>query len=734
MGRAALGRGVLVNGSGHEVGTVTYRNDWPKLLIAEIKPGKKLQTAVWTGAASSHSTPFAYGEVVELQVNGTALTRRLTLALCEANNNSYYHDFFGGILHVRIGANADPDAYISPDYTYNIVAFIWKGIANRGGVVFIPEDCTYPIQYDPTLKANSLSQLTATIADHFESAMESSFGGLSITNAEGWWYAGIDDWFWNNKDLRVRIGEVGDTYAALEKIFIGKVRNPVISDDAVNFEIVDNREGQLQSIPPLHYDVATYANLNVDAIGRPIPVLFGQKTNITPVCIDTVNYIFKISQTHFGAAVFEMQAVDAVYFKGAALSLTTHYTVDLHNGEITLTFAPADGIITVDAKGIKGQFNMATGAATGVYSENVADHWFFVLNVLNSIPVAKINLLSFSELQAARTQAVAWYLDEDTPTIDFNRLLQQTSLYHFLPLADGTFAARYYRKTVPVGTLELRNFDHKDFKKSKPSEGVFRDINLKYAKDPTTGLWKTLVHTQASTEQDHGTKEPFVAGTALRDDAEAAAVLAFYVALLKDPPTKIDTSISLIGAGMLPTDKIYNNRDIVADGKAITIDTDAVYVILQTRKNFADGRVGLTAQLDTQLAIYTVHADSAHQDVAHADHSDTVHNDAAHSNHTDNVPHADIAHVDSVHVDASYTDHDDHADGVPPYGDEPPPYSDNYHSDHSDNTHIDIAHADSAHVDTPYSDEPHEDSAHSDHTDTLHTDSHTDVSHIDSEV
>lgn len=705
---------------------MTYRNDWKKLLIVEIKRGKQLQAATWTHAAPVYSTPFTYGEVVSLKLNSTFFTREGSVAACIAADNSYYHDFFAGILYVHIVGGLNPGAYVSPNYTYSIIAYTWKCISNRqdvgvAAVVFVPTDCVYPVLYDPTLCADSLSELTATVADHFESAMETSAGSISITNAGGEWYAAIDDFYWNNGDIRAKIGEIGDTYAALETIFLGKVRTPDVGDDIVTFELVDAREGQLKSIPSVHYETTTYPNLNVDAIGLPIPVLFGEKTNITPVCIDTAAYTYKISQTHFGTAVFEMSSIDAVYFKGMTLSLATHYTVDLHNGEFTLTFAPGDGLVTCNAKGIKDAFDMTTGLATGLYSENVADHWFFVLNVLNEIPIVNLKLTDFADLRAARTQAVAWLLDTDTPTIDFNRLLQQTSLYHFLPLNDGTFTAKYYRKTVPAGTLELRNYDHAGFRKKKQSDGVFYNIILKYAKDPTTGLWKTVQASTLSVFRQHNTKETYTVETALRDTTEANTVLAFYVALLKDPATKIDTSISLIGSGVLPTDKLYNNRDIIADGKAVTIDTNQVYDILQTRKNFSDGRVGITAQLATQLEIYTTHADIAHQDVAHADHSDVIHTDAAHGNsytdHDDNISHSDTA----PHADHSDTTHNDY--DIPPHG-----YSDHTNTAHDDFDHIDIP------AYTDHDDIVHVDSGHVDHSDTIHTDAHTDVSHIDSEV
>lgn len=676
------------------------------------------------------------GEIVEVEEDGVDLSKQSSSADVLTNASSFYHDFFAGRLYVHLAAGDDPSGFTSPDYNHSVVAFVWKCFSNRqrenGETIdFVPEGCDQPHYYEPSLRPGTLSELAAAIADHFESAMQTTFGSVAIANDGALWYDAVDDWYWGNKDARVKVGEIGDVYADLETIFVGKVRSPEVDDVEVTFELVDTREGRLISIPPDHYEDTTYPNINPDAIGLPIPILFGEKHNISPVCIDTVNHKYKISATHFndGADVFELESIDAVYLKGVGLSITTHYTEDLHNGEITLTFDPGDAGITVDAKGIKDGFDFDSspfGAATGVYSENVADHLFFVLNILNEIPIASLDLDSFSELQAVRTQNVAWLLDTDTPTIDFNRLLQQTSLYHFLPLNNGTFAARYYRKSVPDDTLELRDFDYQGFRKMRPNDGVFRDIFLKYDKDPTTGEWSQVINSEGSAEYNHGTREPYVVETALRDESEALSVLAFYVSLLKAPPTKIETSISMVGRALIPTDKLYVNREVRADGRSVSISIDEVYVILETRRNMAEGRIEIVAQKDTQLAIYTVHADSPHQDVAHDDHSDTIHEDASHGNsHTDTayINHSDNTHGNVAYIDEYSDSHDDHSDG--------------YYDDYEDDFHNDVAHVDTSytdHDDTPYANVPHVDTSHVDHDDTIHEDAHTDVSHIDSEV
>ncbi len=89
-------------------------------------------------------------------------------------------------------------------------------------------------------------------------------------------------------------------------------------------------------IPKTRYNTTDYPNLETDANradGAPIQIAIGDIHNITPVCINTVAQTFKVA----GHAI---DAVDAVRSGAETLTLTTDYTVDLANGQITMTSTP----------------------------------------------------------------------------------------------------------------------------------------------------------------------------------------------------------------------------------------------------------------------------------------------------------------------------------------------------------------------------------------------------------
>ena len=78
----------------------------------------------------------------------------------------------------------------------------------------------------------------------------------------------------------------------------------------------------------------SYPNLQDDADGVvSIPEAYGVLKNVTPICIDTTIFKFKFSRRG-------LHAIDAIRNAGVTLVLGTDYTVDLANGEFTLSSTP----------------------------------------------------------------------------------------------------------------------------------------------------------------------------------------------------------------------------------------------------------------------------------------------------------------------------------------------------------------------------------------------------------
>lgn len=145
---------------------------------------------------------------------------------------------------------------------------------------------------------------------------------------------------------------------------------------------------------------------------QPIPLCFGQVSNITPQLVDVNNHIY---QWNDGA----VEEVTKVYDRGVELTLTTNYTIDNINGKITLLSRPA-GTITLDGKGAK--------PSTYFYKTGDIIKYIISPHFSGSIDVA-----SFTALDTEKPYAIGIYIDKRDNILNLiDRLLSGIGGYYFI--------------------------------------------------------------------------------------------------------------------------------------------------------------------------------------------------------------------------------------------------------------------------------------------------------------
>ncbi len=527
----------------------------------------------------------------------------------------------------------------------------------------------------------------------------------------------LNNYIWYNCETIVKLGAKGMDYEEFETIFSGRTQEKSIdiSKSKVAIETIDERALIFREVPVYRYWTSEFANLDPEAEGKVRPLLYGQKENITPICINTSAYQYEIAH-------HALESIDDVYKDGETLTVTTDYTEDLANGRFTLTADPGDALITCDATGKKCDFEDST------YSTNIADiTWDLLINVAG-IDQDKIDFDSLRDLKTGRTQAHCLYLNYAINVFDLIRIFQASALFHFTPLLNGKFG--FFRFTASYeGAPTFRDYDY-DYFKIDWLSSVFKKVNIKYDRDPTEDKWSVTQASESDVEYKYSREETLTIETTLKNKTEADVLAGWYLDALENPPKKINTKISTIGFNMRPAQKIIVNKTRKdADGDEVTICDSEVYTILELRKELKTGRVGLIAQDTTQvteLGHADEHTDTEHEDEHADEHTDGAHTDTHTDSHTDEAyedGHSDVAHEDShedlPHVD-DYLDHMDieHDDL---YSDDP------YEDSHSDTAHED-SHTDEAYEDS-YSDshgDGHADSYEDTHTDVPHGDAHTD--------
>ena len=703
-------------------------------VIIEIKVGKEIEGNTWTatGAGSWWST-HSEGEIVELKEDGVALTEQANVAACDAAAGWYY-DHDARRIYVHPTGNDIPDTLDGGSYKYVIIGYMWWGFTTTQQaeypIEFAPQDGDEEIYYLPYLSEQAVASIFQAVAKVVGQGMPTFMTQIRMNN-DGWWYGVLENYIWHNRSAEIKIGEKNDAYGDYTTVFIGKVRNPKVTDKEAVLQFRDDRVGELEDFPKEQYDLTTYPNLEDRADGLYIPVLFGKKLGITPIQISTTLYTFKI-------AGHALQSIDAVY-KDGGVALTgggVDYTADLPNGEFTLTADPGTAVVTCDAHGAKCDYD------TGLYSENVADILYYILNTIHGVVAGRIDKPSFDALKVAKTQKISYYVDSPTSTMQFIQLLQRTVMFKFVPLLAGKYGVVLYTNAIPGDVPVLDTEDYDSFLLLYDSGGVFRRVVVRYDQDPSTKEWLEVAYENPTVEYRHDeTGEELKVDTALRSKGEASALAEYLANVTTTPRKEVTATVSPVVLDREPTEKLYLTRDIVGGaGEDISILSSEVYRILELRKNVHSGKTRVVAQQDSQT-YSAVHADEAHIDThtdSHSDshgnvayedeHYDAVHEDVAHGDTAyDDVAHVDTPYVDTPHEDVLYIDthtdeHEDHEDDG---------YTDTHDDEYDDTPHADEAHGDDAYVDThtdiPHDDVPHEDEAHDDeHYDAAYTDTHGD--------
>lgn len=593
--------------------------DYERLYTVEIKAGYECEYDTWvaTGSGSYYMafSPAAKGEVVEVEENGVQLAKVATIATCDSTASSFCYDFQDGRLYIHTSTGVSPAHTTGGLYDFVMMASFWVLITSYQSTdnptIYTPnpsggsDAATQPAYYLPYLDESSIPNLSQSVGEYYVGSLNIQFGQLKFIN-DGWWYKQSDDWNWHNRDIYVRIGARGSAYSDLLVVFFGKTRNPRYSDSGTIIETVDQRVSAFRELPIQKFWVSNYAHLEEGAEGQPIPALFGQVAGIRPFCIDTTAHKYKVSDAVFGGVAFGIEAITAVYKdKTTTLTLTTDYTVDLANGEFTLTADPGTSVITCDAKGLKCDVNWAASplayTSAKVYSENVADILFFVLVTLNQIPVSQIDGVSFADLNGSRSTALAWYLNEAMPTIDFNRMLQSSAVYQLVPLTTNKYGAFRYvggaLGTEPV----IRSEDLLDLSIVYVTDAVFYQVRLRYGRVPSTGEWLAVESNAAAIKNRYKENETLVINSAIRIKAEAQNTSDFFLSLVQSPVKRIEGTIPPVGLSLKPTDKIIVSKSIIdAAGESVAVLTSEMFRVFELRKNIAKSTADIVAIQDIQ--------------------------------------------------------------------------------------------------------------------------------------
>jgi hypothetical protein len=500
----------------------------------------------------------------------------------------------------------------SDDSSPNVNGFNYTGFSWFGFCDDYPETerIDFEIQggnsvyYHPYLKTQNMAAINQSINQFYLQNIVSSFGGLKFSGA-AFWYDLEGKYELNNADVVIKYGNIDDDYANFVTFFYGLIKRPKWGDTGLSIDVKDLRAREFGSIPPGRYSIEDYPKLVDGASGLPIPVLLGKKTNITPVEINTENFTYKITQTTFNGVTFDMEELTAVYKDDVLQTVTTDYTVDLTTGEFSMVVDPGDAVITCDAKGLKIQFDFSGEVYTDVYSNNIAEITYFVLNILDEIDKSMIDLDSFDNIKTkTSTLECGDYIQSEINTTEYIPTLQSTGTFHLISDSEGNIKLTPYRSTGTVVKSFVDSDYLKGFAFGQDTKSFFVRIIVNYDLDPTNNSYKEAVKDNTSTSnpkyiyQENRTKP--VINTIITNDEGAADLAEFYKDFFSEIPIDVTfKNPDLDSFVILPSDKISITRSYIdEDGNEAFNFENENFIVLSIGKDIVKGTVNIKCQKD----------------------------------------------------------------------------------------------------------------------------------------
>lgn len=443
--------------------------------------------------------------------------------------------------------------------------------------------------YEPLISSQGMPDLHQAVSMFQEGAMVMEFGTIQFIN-DGWWYKQIQDYLWYLREIRIRYGAKGSTWTEFEDVFTGLMRAPVVNDLIASISVIDNKVFTYKMVPPTNFDVATYPNLEDNAEGRPIPIIYGEFSELVPTCIDITTYKYKV-------ACHALEDIPEVWSNGVLLTITTDYTVDLANGEFTLLADPGDAFITCSVKGKK------CSMLDGTYSENVADILYDLLVAYCDVDASMIDFKSFLELRNGRSQKHHVYLNQAQQALEIARLLTTSALFNFIPLQNGKLGAFKYSVGVDSSTPIMYDEDWKGFEIVIETASVYKGVKINYGLIPSESHFDSVGKELPQAGYRYRDLATLELISSLRLAADADNLADYYLAVIQAPAKKVKGTLPSILFAYRPGQKVIINKTRqLVNNTTYNVFSNEAYRLLDLKKKMQTGKVDVEAWEDLQSA------------------------------------------------------------------------------------------------------------------------------------
>lgn len=491
--------------------TLTDRLPWPNIgsnILAECTAGERLKH--WTAAGGGYTNTYYASTIAgasrpanAVNENGVALTERASIALVDANAASWYWDRTNARIYVH------PTGSVSP-YTKSIQAMLMFCFSVRAEIL----DGRY---YDG--RASELPTITSRVETKFGDPGKLGGGNISLQNEDGLFdsLASLD---WNAGTCTVKMGadavllaSVGthtpSTYAEYD--VVGTWRITGWEKDLGTFKLtLEERMGVLKKkIPTTTWERSEFPSLRDDDEGKVKQIAYGYLYDVSPVCVDTVAYKFRVA----GHAIKDLQDVRVVKENADGLDqweTITPDAIDEANAEFTLNAADWDGSAKVACDFI-GRMN-GDGSLMENACDVIADLIFTQAGELVAYKdtaafTAARNLLlvgTDSDGNEVSRSRISMYIDKETETAKIISRVNEVVGSYLFNDKEGKYKYAVFDPEPGEGSPKFTDSEVADWNENIDAEELLTSLKVEYQYRKTRDYPQTVKCSRTDTQYWQG--------------------------------------------------------------------------------------------------------------------------------------------------------------------------------------------------------------------------------------
>ncbi|MHA2069171.1 MAG: hypothetical protein ACXABY_32835, partial [Candidatus Thorarchaeota archaeon] len=411
------------------------------------------------------------------------------------------------------------------------------------------------IYYEPRASTRTLPEVHEETEDIFFGEVKKvGSGNVQLHNGDGLFDKLAANWSWKNARLDIYFGGGALTHSAGGNGSYATVANYLIEDFVAAFEnahimVRDVQRVGFRALPPNLLSTSDYSGLPDTSRGEPIPLLFGDKSGITPVRIfgngnagTTTTYLIADNSLQ------TLYSIDAVYNAGVAIGAgdlvksTTGCTFS-----VKASYGTTLSTITCDAIGqpVRGNAWETSTNYLQRYGEIVSEIYTNYLGLAN----AEINSAAALDVDDSEPVEQAVYMKNQKTARTWVRGFEKGVLGRTIRSADGTIKPTIWLPGADLSVITaITAPDTKSIEPDSSIRSLFSKIIIKYDQDPTDDTWLLVEKSNQVTRFLHldGREEERPMETFIKNQSDAD-VLAERIRFLASKP---DVNVRLVENGI----------------------------------------------------------------------------------------------------------------------------------------------------------------------------------------